>query len=157
MNAMNIANDIKVTASSIHSADAAQLIEELSATLESITGDSGKKSFNLDDVCVERACFAIARDGEGRALGCGAFRPMDAEVAEVKRMYSRPGTRGVGTQVLLFLEQRARELGFLRLQLETRVVNQRALRFYEQRGYLRIANYGQYVGNDKAACFEKVL
>jgi len=40
---------------------------------------------------------------------------------------------------------------------ETRLVNARAVAFYERRGYARIANYGRYRGNDAAACFGKAL
>ena len=80
-----------------------------------------------------------------------------AGVGEVKRMFARPGTQGVGSAVLHFLEQEATQLGYTALRLETRRVNERAVAFYERRGYRRIANYGRYVGNDAAVCFEKVL
>jgi len=138
-------------------ADAQALMDELSDALAAITGDSGRASFDVADVRVPRACFAIARDAQGRAIGCGAFRPLDAQVAEVKRMYARPGTTGVGSAVLRFLEAEAARLGFAALWLETRVVNARAVAFYERRGFARIANYGKYAGNAQAACFAKAL
>jgi len=72
-------------------------------------------------------------------------------------MYSRPGTTGVGTAILSFLETEARHLGYRALRLETRLVNQRAVIFYERKGYQRIQNYGKYAGNPKAVCFEKLL
>ena len=139
------------------SADAQALMDELSDILAAITGSSGRASFDPDDVRAPRACFAIARDAHGRALGCGAFRPLDGSVAEVKRMLARPGTTGVGSAVLGFLEAEAARLGFAQLWLETRLVNARAVAFYERRGYARIPNYGRYVGNDAAVCFAKTL
>jgi GNAT superfamily N-acetyltransferase len=138
-------------------ADARALMDELSEALTAITGSSGRASFDPDDVRAPRACFAIARDAHGRALGCGAFRPLDAGVAEVKRMLARPGTKGVGDAVLRFLEAEAAGLGFSALWLETRLVNARAVAFYERHGYARIPNYGRYVGNAQAVCFAKPL
>jgi ribosomal protein S18 acetylase RimI-like enzyme len=139
------------------SSDSYTLMEELSETLVQITGDSGKSSFNPNDVRSDKARFVVARNGDGEALGCGALRPLQEDIAEVKRMYSRPGTTGVGSAVLKFLESEARALGYKALWLETRIVNERAVQFYGRRGYNRISNFGKYVGNAKAVCFEKRL
>lgn len=133
------------------------LIEELSATLTQITGDGGKSSFVASDVRVERACFVLARNSQGEALGCGALRPMDKELAEIKRMYARPGTRGVGLAILAHLEAEAQVLGYHGVRLETRRVNQRAIEFYLRHGYQRIDNFGKYIGRPEAVCFEKAL
>jgi GNAT superfamily N-acetyltransferase len=139
------------------SVDALALMEELSATLARITGDSGKASFDPNDVRAAAARFVVARNAEGQAVGCGAFRPLREGVAEVKRMYSRQGTIGVGSAVLAFLESEASSLGYEALWLETRLVNERAVTFYQRRGYRRIPNFGKYVGNPKAVCFERRL
>jgi GNAT superfamily N-acetyltransferase len=137
------------------SADAHFLIEELSATLARITGASGKASFDPDDVRATKARFVVARNSDGDAVGCGAFRPLHDGMAEVKRMYARPGTIGVGSAILAFLESEARGFGYEALRLETRRVNERAINFYERRGYRRISNFGKYVGNAEAICLEK--
>jgi ribosomal protein S18 acetylase RimI-like enzyme len=133
------------------------LMAELSTALEAITGDSGKASFDADDVRGPAACFVVARSDSGAALGCGAFRPLEPGVAEIKRMYARHGTSGVGSAVLRYLEGEAQALGYQAVWLETRLVNRRAMDFYEARGYQRIANYGKYIGNPLAVCFEKQL
>ena len=149
--------DIQLQAEDPAARDAILLMEELSTALEAITGDGGKSSFDADDVRGPAACFVVARDGAGRALGCGAFRPLQPGVAEIKRMYARHGTSGVGSAVLRFLEAEAAALGYQALWLETRLVNRRAVDFYTARGYTRIANYGKYIGNPLAVCFEKNL
>lgn len=133
------------------------LMEELSTALEAITGDGGQASFDAADVRGPMARFVVARDAAGAALGCGAFRPLEPGVAEIKRMYARHGTSGVGSAVLGFLEAEAAALGYQALWLETRLVNRRAMDFYEARGYARITNYGKYIGNPLAVCFEKNL
>ena len=138
-------------------ADALALVAELSAVLAAITGDSGQASFDLSDVQGPRACFALARDAHGRALGCGALRPLDGDVAEIKRMFARPGTQGVGAALLQFLEREAARLGYCAARLSTRLVNARAVAFYERHGYGRIDGYGRYAGSVVSACFEKAL
>jgi ribosomal protein S18 acetylase RimI-like enzyme len=140
-------------------ADARALLDELSDVLAGITGSSGRASFDLRDVRGAGACFVVARDGAGAALGCGALRPLAGQdgVAELKRMYARPGVGGVGSAILAALEAEAAALGYRALWLETRLVNARAVAFYQARGYRRIANYGNYAGNALAVCFEKVL
>ena len=138
-------------------ADALALVAELSAVLAAITGDTGQASFDIDDVRGPRACFALARDAQGRALGCGALRPMQDDVGEVKRMFAPPGTRGVGAALLRFLEVEAARHGYRALRLSTRLVNARAVAFYERHGYRRIPGYGRYAGSTVSVCFEKVL
>lgn len=48
-------------------------------------------------------------------------------------------------------------MGYRALWLETRQMNERAVSFYESRGYKRIPNFGRYIGNPAAVCFEKQL
>jgi GNAT superfamily N-acetyltransferase len=147
----------KVRAEDPAGSDAIALVAELSAVLTAITGASGQASFDVADVQGPRACFAVARDAHGQALGCGALRPLDGDAAEVKRMFARPGTRGVGSAVLRFLEGEAVCLGYAAVRLSTRRVNARAVAFYERHGYRRIPGYGRYAGNDVSVCFEKLL
>jgi GNAT superfamily N-acetyltransferase len=139
------------------SAVAVQLIEALSDTLAKITGDSGQSSFNPDDVRGSRARFVVAHTNIGTPVGCGAFRPMTESTAEVKRMYAVPGTSGVGSAVLAHLESEASALGYSQMCLETRLVNHRAVSFYEKKGYMRIPNFGKYADNAEAVCFAKNL
>ena len=135
--------------------DAALLMDQLSDVLQEITGDSGRSSFDPDEVRNAGSLFVIARDSEGNALGCGAYRPLQPGIAELKRMYAVPGSKGVGLAVLRCLERQARAGGYEALWLETRRVNDRAVRFYERNGYARIPNFGKYAGRPEAVCFEK--
>ncbi|MET0858958.1 MAG: GNAT family N-acetyltransferase [Telluria sp.] len=137
--------------------DAIALTDELSAALAAITGDSGRSSFDPDDVRVPRARFAVARNADGQPIGCGAFRPLGEGVAEIKRMYARAGNPGTGRALLAFLESEATALGYRALWLETRIANQRAVSFYSARGYTLIPNYGRYAGRADAVCLAKQL
>lgn len=140
-----------------NSPDALALMDELSEVLESITGSSGRNSFNPSDVCVPRSLFVVAYNEDKEAIGCGAIHPINGNIAEVKRMFAKTKAMGVGTEILSYLEVQAQKLGFSALWLETRLVNKSAVLFYEKRGYHRISNYGKYTNNPEAVCFEKKI
>ncbi len=148
---------MKIIEKSPNEPDALLLMNELSETLKSITGDSGKNSFNSDDVCAPRSLFVIAYDESEEVLGCGGIRPINKNIAEVKRMFAKVKTIGVGTEILSYLEIQAKRLGYSAIWLETRLINEQAVSFYKKRGYKKISNYGKYVNNPKAICFEKKL
>lgn len=96
---------------------------------------------------------------DGRAVGCGALQPMSAAVGEVRRMYVRPAYRGQGLSKLILaaLEERAVELGYESIRLETGRLMSRAISLYQGVGFHSIPSYGEYVGNPQSVCFEKSL
>lgn len=57
---------------------------------------------------------------EGMAVGCGAIKPYQENVMEVKRMFVVPEkrARGAASAVLLELEKWAKELGYQKCILE---------------------------------------
>lgn len=132
-----------------------QLQDALSDYLQQLTGSSGRASFDAAALG-ERGFFLLAQEN-AVAVGCVAVRELSAGIGEIKRMFVRPGTRGVGAQLLCALEQHARERGFQTLWLETRKINQRAVDFYQRNGFRIRENYGNYSGRPEAVCFEKTL
>jgi GNAT superfamily N-acetyltransferase len=139
------------------SPEAQALLASLSDTLQHITGSSGTASFDVDDVKVDGACFVIARSATGVPVGCGALRPLEPGIAELKRMFAVPGNKGVGSVILAHLENKASEFGYGQVWLETRKVNQKAVAFYERHGYTTISNFGRYIGRPEAICLGKRL
>jgi len=132
------------------------LVKELDAALAAICGDNGSGSFDPADVRGPSAVFLVARDAQGNALGCGALRPLAPGVAELKRMYARPGS-GAGRVLLTALEAQALAFGYRDIWLSTRRVNAKALAFYARNGYLPVENYGRYVGREESICLGKRL
>lgn len=96
---------------------------------------------------------------EERAVGCGAFKSLDENTVEIKRMFTLPDQRGKGiaSQILNELESWAAELKVSSCILETGVRQPEAIALYEKNGYARIPNYGQYSGIENSLCFEKKL
>lgn len=148
---------ITIEKSSPTSAESQALIEQLSAELAAITGDSGKSHFNPQDISGTRALWAVAKDENRRPVGCGALRPLSDTTAELKRMFSTRAYPGTGAALLAWLENAALGLGYRELWLETRKINTRAVQFYLKHGYAQIANYGPYVGREEAICLAKRL
>ena len=103
--------------------------------------------------------FLVARDSGGAAVACGALRQLDAESAEIKRMYVLPAHRGSGvaTALLRSLETEAVGLGLGELRLETGTAQSDAIRFYEREGYRLIDNFGPYADEPLSVCYARPL
>ena len=148
---------ITVEKSDPFSSESYRLIEMLSAELAAITGDNGKTNFIIEAMNDDKALWVLAKNAHGDAIGCGAIRPLTQNTAEIKRMFSDQSLPGVGSALLIFLETSAKQMGYRELKLETRHIDRRAVNFYEKNGYVRIDNYGPYIGREEALCFSKAL
>ncbi len=111
-----------------------------------------------DEFTAPEGAFLIAYV-DGSPIGCGGLRQHSPGVGEVKRMYVEPGARklGIGRAILRALEQRARELGYPTLRLETGARQPEAISLYESEGYFPIEPYGYYRDSPLSRCFEKHL
>jgi ribosomal protein S18 acetylase RimI-like enzyme len=86
---------------------------------------------------------------DGRLVATGGLRHITERVAELKRMRVHPEfqRRGFGRLILTSLEQRARELGYRELRLDTTVTQTAAQHLYASAGY-REAGRGQFAGQE---------
>lgn len=91
--------------------------------------------------------------------GCGCFKSLSKESAEIKRMMIKPEFRGTGLAGIILeeLEKWAIEKGFIISVLQTGIKQPEAIRFYSRNGYCIIENYGQYADDDNSVCMEKKL
>jgi GNAT superfamily N-acetyltransferase len=148
---------ITAAAEDVRSADATQLIDELSTELAALyqVGD-GTAGFKPSDVEIPRAAFVIARI-DGYAVGCGALRPLDETTVEVKRMYTRAAYRrkGVAQAIMAEFERLAYEFGYTTIKLQTGPLQPEAAALYERVGYYRIPRFS---GNwERVLAFQKDL
>jgi len=74
---------------------------------------------------------------------CGALREWEPRVGEIKRIYVRGDHRGPGFGPVLTgaLLQRARELGFERVRVDTLPTMAAAIQFYQEMGFKPIPAY----------------
>jgi GNAT superfamily N-acetyltransferase len=137
------------------------LIEALNTELRSSYSEPGATHFHLDpeEVADGRGAFLVIYREE-TPVGCGALRLLDAETAELKRMYVSPTLRGkgLGRRLVAALEAEARALGVRRLVLETGVRQATALALYRATGFHPIPLYGEYrLSPETSVCFGKDL
>jgi ribosomal protein S18 acetylase RimI-like enzyme len=99
----------------------------------------------------------LAKRG-GEACGCVGLRKLDGETCEMKRLYVRPGFRGLGTgrELVSRLLSAARTKGYRRMRLDTLPSMTAAIALYRSFGFYEIP---PYVHNpvEGAICMEKVL
>jgi GNAT superfamily N-acetyltransferase len=93
------------------------------------------------------------------AVGCGAFKFYKEDVAEIKRMYVDPKTRGKGiaSKILTELESWAREENYKSCILETGHKYPEAVALYKKNSFAITENYGQYENIEDSICFSKTL
>lgn len=111
--------------------------------------------FNLMN---ESARVIIAHD-QATPIACGAFRPMDEQTIEIKRMWTVPAYRnqGIGKRILLELEQWAKGEGFFVAKLETGINQPEAISAYVKSGYVRMPSFAPYENVKESICMTKNL
>lgn len=92
---------------------------------------------------------------DGRIVAMGAIKRLTNTCAEICRMRVHPDfqRRGLGTEMLSALEERAKELGFCSLTLDTTTGQVAAVRMYTNAGYKQVSR-GRTLGFEVMA-FEK--
>jgi putative acetyltransferase len=140
--------------------EAAALIHAMTAEVRATYDHKidGAGNFKPEDVLVPGSGFYVGRV-ESQAVACGAYRPLEPGIAEIKRMFVAPEHRGRGYSkaMLSTLERMASESGYEAVRLETRHLQAAAIALYEGMGYVRIPNYGMYEGKQSCLCYEKAL
>lgn len=93
-------------------------------------------------------------------VGMGAIKRISEERAEVKRMRVDPDSQrqGLGKAILNKLEQRAKELDYKILELDTSINQPAAQEFYIKNGYIEVRREGPEQGWPVETIFyEKVI
>ncbi len=140
------------------SADAVQLIEELEAGLAQHYAAESRHGYSVEKLLREGVAFFVVRH-DGVPAGCGGVQFFGNEYGELKRMFVRPGFRGLGLakQLLAHLEEYTRQHGITVLRLETGIYQEAAIGLYVQAGFVRIPPFGPYWDDPVSLCYEKRL
>ena len=96
-----------------------------------------------DDQMTPPAGFLFLARLEGRAVGCGALRRVDATTGEVKRVWTVPSARGLGVarRVMAMIEATARGAGLMTLRLDTNRSLKEAQALYRKLGFEEVAAF----------------
>lgn len=101
----------------------------------------------------------VARNTQGRALGCAALLDLGDGAAELKRMIVDPdhAGQGVGRHLVSAILQSARERNLRAVLLEVGIRNVEARRLYERAGFRNRGPFGRYEETPIATFMECVL
>lgn len=138
-------------------ADFRELVVLLDADLAIRDGD--EHSFYAQFNKVNAIRHVVVAYEDETAVGCGAFKEYEKNVAEIKRMFVRENVRGRGIagKILAELETWTKELGYSECILETGVKQPEAIRLYQKSGYEIIPSYGQYLNVANSVCMKKSI
>jgi putative acetyltransferase len=126
-------------------ATARSLIEEYAASL-GVDLSFQDFAHEIDSLTTEysppRGRLLLARI-EGLAIGCGALRPFDESICEMKRLYVIPARRRTGAGLMLAqkLISEARAIGYRAMRLDTLPGMEKAQQLYRSLGFHEIPAY----------------
>lgn len=106
-----------------------------------------------------RGALLLVYSDAGELVGCGALRPLDEpSVCELKRIYVRSAFRGHGLGRLISeaLMDRAKEIGYRTVRLDTLARLTSAIKIYRDLGFTEIPAYN-YNPEDDIVYFERSL
>ena len=141
--------------------DVRELVAELNAYLVPLSPLEFQFKMTVEQMAGPATTVFVARDETGRAVGCGALKLESSELAEVKRMYTRPEVRGrrVGAALLEAIIALAMEKDIAHLMLETGTGESflPAHRLYSRAGFTPCGAFLHYPDSGHSAFFEKWL
>lgn len=139
--------------------DVRAMIAELNAIMQPLTPREFQFQMTAEQIAETDTTLFVLRDAAGSAAGMGALKVHDAELGEIKRMYTRPQVRGTGQggTILETLENLAREKRLSRLVLETGEAPgfEAAWRVYERGGYKQCGAVLDYPDSGWSRFYEK--
>jgi putative acetyltransferase len=141
--------------------DVRELVALLNAYLQPLSPPEFQFQMTVEQMADPKTTVFVARDDSGRAIGMGALKVESPELAEVKRMFTRPEVRGqrIGVALLERIEALARNKGIAHLMLETGDTPgfEPAQRLYTNSGFVRCGAFLDYPDSKYSAFFEKWL
>jgi putative acetyltransferase len=141
--------------------DVRALIAELNEHLLPLSPLEFQFKMSVEQMAAPDTTVFVARLQNGEAVGVGAIKLHDSQLAEVKRMFTRPKVRGqcVGVMLLDAIVGRAQELGVTKLVLETGTGSdfEGAWRLYENCGFTKCGAVLDYPDSEHSAFFEREL
>ncbi len=96
---------------------------------------------NMFEAYQQPGCAYFVVELAGKICGGGGVAPLEANVCELRKMYFLPELRGLGAgrALMQICVERAQQLGYQQIYLETLSGMDQAIRLYEQAGFKRLS------------------
>ncbi len=145
-----------VSLESVDQPEVIQLIDDLDAYQAPLYPAASNHLLAIESLKAPNVVFAVARDDQGVAIGCGAI-VLFAEYGELKRMFvpQVQRGRGIAKAIIAFLEAHAVQRNCWLLRLETGIYQPEAHGLYARAGYARRGPYGDYPDDPLSVFMEK--
>ncbi|MDH7786402.1 putative acetyltransferase [Ochrobactrum sp. 19YEA23] len=141
--------------------DVRDLVEHLNAHMLPLSPLEFQFKMTVEQMAEPDTTVFVARDEDGKAVGCGALKMHEDGTGELKRMFTRPEVRGkrVGSALVDAIVGLANAKNVSRLVLETGTGPgfAGAWRLYENSGFTRCGVVLDYPDSEYCAFFEKRL
>ena len=139
------------------SADFRSLAAQLDAYYFTLVGDIQLK-YAEPNRPENMNALAVAYEGE-IPIACGAWKAIDRDTAEIKRIFVDPAHRrkGAASRMIRALEENVLASGRHKLILETAVDTSGSHALYGALGYKTRDYYGSPAGADNCLCFHKEI
>ena len=115
----------------------------------------------LDDIALNYTqnggYFALLLDKKNRIIATGGLYKLDEKSVELRKMYLYPAHRGkgLGKFMLSALIEKAKELGYTRIELETASVLKEAISLYKKFGFQLI--HPKHISDRCDQAYEMIL
>ncbi len=108
-------------------------------------GSDEDRYLHVEELMAPLGTFLVARL-DAHLVGGVGVRPISdpaLHIGEIKRLWVRPDQRrsGVGSALMWRIEERAKEMGYAQLYLETGYAQPEAVELYRTTGWLAVAEY----------------
>ena len=141
--------------------DVRDLVKRLNAHLIPLSPPEFQFQMTAEQMADPATTVFVARNDAGEAIGMGSLKVENAEMGEVKRMFTVPEVRGqrVGSALLQAIEALGREKGLKVLMLETGsdAIMPEAHRLYRRGGFSLRGPFLDYPDSQWSAFYEKQL
>ena len=141
-----VGSSVSITIESPDHVDIRALFDASDAYSNSLYPAESNNPVSPEKLIGAGAVFAVARDEEQKALGCGAVICQPDGRAELKRMWVDPSARrgGIGAKILNRLIDEARQRQVSWLGLETGYKQREAIALYRNSGFKEIDPFPPY-------------
>lgn len=138
-----------------------EMIVALNAYMKPLSPPEFQFQMTAEQMADEKTTVFVARNDIGEAIGMGSLKVETPQLAEVKRMYTKPEIRGerVGSKLLAEITKLADEKGIAELALETGEAEgfEGAYRLYENNGFTQCGAFLDYPDSGYSRFYKKKM